>query len=525
MKTLFVPIKSQNLAFYYSRGLILPANNIENRTEDIQNQFLNGILLTEIKWTDETDCCLEIVLDNFNPNKISQNFYIINKPIPISRICSIYFKNKKQKETTLWNINNSTAFIPENIVKIETNPVEKIILKNEFENIQEVKFVSTEYNEKIKEFDKILGGLAFMKFGGSSSMNYSQNYFVVLSDLNKIFENEIFRTNTSFNLKLKGILTNESVWTVLLQHLQNEITKDYVKKLAEEKNVKLEQNYILEFNKLDLTNSEARIIYYLSIIATYGTGKQNKIEDLVYDLSINKIEHNKEIVSLLFGMYEGYKILRHSINNMNIKFELNSKLDFYTIESVYQFVFNKIKDNSKFEYIDNWCPKFINNINEDDFETYQVLDKKIILKKKIRPESPEFLEQFYQKSISQFLEEINNSEISKIIDIKELFEKIKLKKFLAKFQQALVSNMNAKLDNKIKNSKNERQVQQKTIEITEKKQMQKNYTETELKNFSITQLEETLNSLNIPFKKNTKKVPYINLIINKQKSETTLFNR
>jgi hypothetical protein len=135
------------------------------------------------------------------------------------------------------------------------------------------------------------------------------------------------------------------------------------------------------------------------------------------------------------------------------------------------------------------------------------------------------LEQFYQKSISQFLEEINNSEISKIIDIKELFEKIKLKKFLAKFQQALVSNMNAKLDNKIKNSKNERQVQQKTIEITEKKQMQKNYTETELKNFSITQLEETLNSLNIPFKKNTKKVPYINLIINKQKSETTLFNR
>ena len=517
MKTLFVPIKSQNLAHYYRTGLILPANYFENRAEDIQSYFQNEIVLSERKWTDETDCCLEIVLNKLNTNSVSQNLQTINKPIPISRIRSIYFTKREQKETTLWNINNSSAFIPENIVKIETNPVEKIISQHELDNIPKKSKDLLSFKEKIQHFDTILGGLAFMKLGGTAFMNYSPNYFVVLSDLNKTIESDLLKTNIDFEYKLKGILTGStSGLQTLLQHLQNEITKDYVIDLAKEKKVKLEESYILEFNKLDLNNPDARIIYYLSIIATYGKGKQKKAEDLYSDLLQNKIKHNKEIVALLFGMYQGYKILIHNIKNKPVKFKLNSKLDFYIIESVYQYVFNGISENIDFEYIDNWCPIFENKINENDFVTYQILDKKIIVKKKIRPDSPEFLEQFYQKYIPQFFAEISNTEISKIIDIQELFESINIKYLLSKFQKTIISSIETKQSNK------KSAIQQNSVK-KEIKQHTKQYSETELKKLSLKELENILNNNNTDFRKSRTKKPYIKLILNLQQGASILF--
>jgi len=511
MKTLFIPIKSQNLAHYYRNGLILPANYYENRAEDMQSYFKDEIVLSEIKWTNETDCCLEIVLNKLSPINVSQNLKTINEPIPISRIKSIYFKNKEQKETTLWNINNSSAFIPDSIVKVEQNTTGKIIAKDELQNRYKKKNIVSDFRENIKKFDMILGGLAFMKLEGTSIMNYSKNYFVVLSDLNKIIEEELTNTNFSFNYKLKGILTGSaSGWRILLQHLQKEITKDYVISLAKEKNVKLENGYILEFNKLDLTNSDAKIIYYLSIIATYGKGKQKKAEDLYFDLLQNKIKYNKEIVMLLFGMYEGYKALIHNIKNKSVKFKLNSKLDFYTIESVYQYVFNNIIENSKFEYLDNWCPVFENKINENDFVTYQILDKKIIIEKKTKPDTYEFLENFYQEYTPHFFAEINNMEISKIIDIPKLFDNINIKRLLSQFQKTIISNIETKIvERKI--------VIQKNIEKDESKQQSKHYTETELDKFTLKELQVILNTT----KWKTKK-PYITRIL-KQKNKSDLF--
>lgn len=509
MKTLYIPIKSQNLVHYYRLGLILPANSFENRMDDIQSSFQNAIVLSDKKWTDESDCSLEIVLNELKAEPISQNLFCVNTPIPISRISAIYFISKEQKETTLWNINNSAAFIPESIVKVESNPVEKIIVNHELSNIPQTETTEFDYKEKIERYNSILGGLTFMRIGGKSIMNYSENYFVVLSDFNKHIENELTQSKFQFNTKLKGIITSSTNgWRVLLQHLTKDITKEYVKQVANEKNIQLEEDYILEYDKLDLSNADARIIYYLSIIATYGKGKSKKIEDLFVDLQQDKIKYNKEIVALLFGMYEGYKNIVHKIKEKAVKFKLNSKLDYYTIESIYQYVFNDITENSVFEYIDTWCPIFENKISEKDFVTYQILDKKIIVKKKIRPDSPEFLEQFYQKYMPQYLAEISDKEPLKVFQIEELMKTLEIKNLLNKFQQVLIKNIDIKTDKPIASNNNEKR---------EIKKQNKIYSEDELKRMSLKELQSILNT----DKWKTEK-PYITRILKKQ-SKSTLF--
>ncbi len=512
MKTLFIPIKSQNLAFYYERGLILSANLLRNRKEDVQSYFENNIVLSEEKWTDETDCSLEIVLDNLEYEKITQNFHLISKPIPISRICSIYFSNKEQKETTLWNINNSTAFIPENIVKIESNLNANLTLKEELQNIKEKK-LETDYTNEIKKFNKILGGLAFMKFGGFSFMNYSHNYFVILSDINKTVKEQLNNTDIKFNLNLQGYLTGETQAKVLLQHLTNDINKNYVKKIAKEENINLKDDYVLDFNELDLKNPNAKVIYFLSIIATYGINGQKKLEDLVSDLFSRKINYNNEIVALLYGMYQGYKSLRHNIKfkaiNKSIKFKLNSKLDFYIIESVYQYVFNNIKENTNFPYIDNWCPTSKFKVDNNNFIGYNILDQQIIYKKKDVQE--DFWKKFYQNYLLQFFTKIEKTEKLKFVNIRELFKEKEIKTLFNYHKQFVL--------NEIKPTNNTQPIKPNTIEhqiIIPKKI---------LESLKIKQLEDILDENDIKYNKTRKKAPYINLILKNQEKTATLFDK
>ncbi len=65
---------------------------------------------------------LEVVLTDTEVkelSKVSEHFSLYNTPIPISRVKSVCFLDAKQKETTIWNINNGAAFIPESIVSVE----------------------------------------------------------------------------------------------------------------------------------------------------------------------------------------------------------------------------------------------------------------------------------------------------------------------------------------------------------------------------------------------------------------------
>lgn len=116
----YIPIQSMNLAHYLGSGIIVPSIYIENKNTDIQDRFKNYLLLSSSKFTKETNCAIEIVLNNNEevPKKISEHFYLFDIPLPISRIKNIYFTNEEQKVNTNFNITTGSAFIPEGLLKV-----------------------------------------------------------------------------------------------------------------------------------------------------------------------------------------------------------------------------------------------------------------------------------------------------------------------------------------------------------------------------------------------------------------------
>ena len=77
----YMPIKSTSLAHYFSKACIYPSKYYENKIEDIQNRYENKILLSNKKWLQQTDCCLELVFDNNEGSylhTISDNYFFYN---------------------------------------------------------------------------------------------------------------------------------------------------------------------------------------------------------------------------------------------------------------------------------------------------------------------------------------------------------------------------------------------------------------------------------------------------------------
>ena len=110
----------------------------------------------------------------------------------------------------------------------------------------------------------------------------------------------------------------------------------------------------------------------------YGLGKRKSVDDFISLLLSNRFSlERKEGLSLLFGMHNGYSNFRNLYKikgyEKTVKFKLDSMLDYYTIESIYQYVFN----GKTFNYIDNWCPQQKIKSREG-YKTFRILDKLVI---------------------------------------------------------------------------------------------------------------------------------------------------
>ena len=206
----------------------------------------------------------------------------------------------------------------------------------------------------------------------------------------------------------------------------------------------------------------------VAILASYGDGARLTIDNFISDFVSNKFpDEKKEGIALIFGINKGYEAFRNKYKTENfevdIKFKLDSQLDYYTIESIYQFVFNNKKDNYSFDYIDNWCVKLKENILRDDCETYQVLDKTISYKKKEKVVSQYLFQQFFQNfekdfeeytrlifdKVKEQFEKTIQSQANEIFKLKENIEKLNLE--LKNSQETIQSRTNEifKLNEKI----------------------------------------------------------------------------
>lgn len=411
----YIPINSGSLAHYFSKAIILPAKYFTNKPDDIQNRFADSLLLSETKWVRNSDCSIEVVLSDAEVkelSKVSDHFFLYNTPIPISRVKSVCFLDAKQKETTIWNINNGAAFIPESIVSVEKSRDVEVLSDSEINSGNEFKTTS-ELSDKIKRFDIILGGFAFMRLGGKSFMNYSANYFSTLSYFNKLIEEQTINAakekGLKFSNKYTGLFSKqESEWSKWQQYIYQNLDAQEIEALADKEGVKVEKK--LGLLKIDSINPSSHL-YELAILATYGDRKNKSADNLVTDLTNGTIFPEKaEDVSILFGLNNGYSKLRNKykgpVKDSNVKFTLDSKLDYYIIESIYQFVFNSSKASYSFDYIDKWCQSGKLKDNVKGYETYKILDTVIIAKKKQTPLEL-FLENYSAEIYSTIVRSIN----------------------------------------------------------------------------------------------------------------------
>lgn len=379
--TYYIPILSKNLAHYFRKGCICPVKYLNNRGEDLQNKFSDYILCSTSKFTSETNCALEVlVTTNEKITPISDNFQLLEQPIPISRVKRVLFTKTKQSKITIFNINEGAAFLPNNLVHVVDEV--KSIDSKELEEVETPK-KTTDWNNKLIFFDKILGGIALMKFATANFRYDAFNYFGVLSLINGLIRSELKNQDISCDVKPFEWLVLDKTDKKLEETKElifSQITNEDVVEKAKQRNVSIEQSYGV-FSLEKITDHTVQL---LAILASYGKNARQNLDTFFSDFSQGKFKREVkglQGIALAFGINKGYEIFRNYYKTRNftatIKFKLDNQLDYYTIESIYQYAFNDITNSHQFEYLDTWCP--IQKNRKTKGETYDILDQTIVI--------------------------------------------------------------------------------------------------------------------------------------------------
>jgi hypothetical protein len=393
---LYIPIASNNLSHYFVGGIIIPARYINDRNPDIQDINKNSILLSRYKFTTESNCSIEIILNEKEESieKISDNFFLLNSPLPISRIRKIYFRKDEQKVQTLFNIQSGSAFLPENLVQLSD---ETEISSSEIDGYKS-QVNGVDFQAQIKRFDKLMGGLSVMNIARESYQNYSTHFVVTLGNINAHFNSLLINQGIHLNNQFDFAFNEGGKFRDLHETIFSETSLEIVQIFAKKEGINIEtKNGVIQLDKIP----EGKQTYYVAILENFGVGKRKQLDSFISELiSGNLDEKRKEAIALIFGLNKGYKAFRNKYKTANfevdIKFHLDSQFDYYIIESIFQYVFNKKTDSASFCYIDNWYNKAsLARSNSGNYKTYKILDKEIIYKKK-----QDFFEDYFQ-SFSQ----------------------------------------------------------------------------------------------------------------------------
>lgn len=396
MRTYYFPIKSECLAHYFGCACIKPSKYFTNKPQDIQNSFESFLLITTSKGCIECNCCLEIVLTDEEETELisaSGTWYLFKSSLPITRVKKIYFTEEQQKNKTITNIRMGTAFIPNSIVGAVCS-FDNVTVKEA--KASEDCYVKNQTKE-IELYDRILGALIIMRLAREKYMNFSETYIETLAVFNKLIADELVKAGKSCNDQYSGLFIPSKSYAHLLPYLNKQVDVDDVKLMAKSEGQVISQNKIARNIELDSLDKQT---YILAILASFGVGSESK-RYKVDGLILSNFEGIKsaQLVALCFGYNRGYNVFSSfygtsESNRIDVKFQLDSQLDYYTIESVYQFVFNK-RVSENFYYLDSWCNKhpILSVTKKTD---YRVLDTIVIGKKKPKVGSKEWWNCLYQ---------------------------------------------------------------------------------------------------------------------------------
>ncbi len=384
----YYPISATSLASIFSSACIYPASLYENRVNDVQSRLDEVILLTSYFGCKESDCCLEIFITDEEKEylfDIKNGFFIYEKPIPISRIKKIHFKKASQVDRTITGIRMSTAFIPEAIVDHRDNN-----FSNESATIASL---PDDFGTDIPalknqqdEFNRILGALALMRIAHVEECNVSPHYIDTLSFFNKDIADTKAQQG-SIDTSLTYVFNNpkNSMRNVVSEMLMEETAKKEKQQISKNKITK-----IIDFSNLENTT------YLYAILYTYGAeneSKRKRVDELILENFQQIKEGKEEKVAFYYGYNRGYSILGNAYQKdgkkVNVKYQMDSLLDYYIIESVFNYaVFQRVSDS--FDCF-NWVSRKHNVARKGE---YIVVDTLIRDKKKIALFSEEWWKQY-----------------------------------------------------------------------------------------------------------------------------------
>jgi hypothetical protein len=380
LKRLYIPITSTSLAHFFGAGLIMPPALYSKSIEKAQ-KIDHSLILTEDRFSLDCNCSLEVLLTQADLPKLKKfdvNAYLYDSCIPVTRILNIYFRDMDQLKTTVWNIGQGTAFIPDRLLKVSNDDNKPIDFKFNFEINQKLSL--PDLTEKYNRFNVLLGGLAFMRVAYDNSYDYSENYFATLAYFSKTIADQVAVQKSKglyFDDKFIDLFTSkDSKWSKWRNYIYKGVYINDVEKLAKEENIRIPRS-LSGFNMSAIDRNT--VIYDIALLASYGDNKPKSLDELVQFLFSNDFSPSKiEEIALLFGLQTGYTKLRNKYKNRNkevdVKFKFESQLDYSIVEGIYDFVFYGKNNGLSFSELNQIFPQVKKVPVNNSGDSFTILD-------------------------------------------------------------------------------------------------------------------------------------------------------
>lgn len=414
---------------YIQCGLIVPDKYLGGECEnDLQSKNKDYLLLSDgyIKELDESQILIELILiddERAKLHKVDELFYF-DIPLPLSRIKKIYAQDKEVIKHIKVNILNSDCgFLPDELFDVYKIKAKISFKKNEYTAISR-DIIASDYTDQIRKFDKRMGMFSFMKNTNlyysnqtGTISNYSDHYFSALSLLlkekldEKSFELfDILRNNEEFKKLIYSDSQIDKEFLIqTVESIEDEELKEVFSQLLGAVGGRKALSILLEKGAFNL--------YFIGLVYYFRQKSANRKDNFKIEIK-DLIPYQVAEVSLaILGIYLGYKNIRASEhidlndqvfkkllgNSVAMKFTMESKLDYITIETIYNSCFN-CSESTEYDYLQYPTKKPKNISKPTDTRWYEIVDNKF------------YFEQQYIKIQKKNFEQIINEKFEKLPD-------------------------------------------------------------------------------------------------------------
>lgn len=400
----YLQVHIGNIYQIFGSAIISPAVSVNNRAfNDVQTTINTGFILSNgfIGQKDEstTLLCVNFRQEEQNDFKIQGAVAFYYKPLPISRVKSIYVSDERLKKQMIETaLANDGGIIPEELI-IGRFPED---LKVSSYESQLNYATNTNYDKELIRFDKILGSFAYLKnyafllinktslltplpdhyFFAAQALNdapplqirkneravsFYKQLFKATNEIDNPLLNWLFkRINDNTNFSDQDVLTfgNVLVKTAKTNEFI-EASKDILNALTKSLERKNTLSRIPE-----LTDPDRFSLYLFAILRIYANLNTENKSIARADLpEIITLSYGEYVFAML-GYFFGYKALRNFDEKLKIgdavlakyvditkripiKFEMNSLLDYVIIESAYKTAFYPNGGKIETDYIES----------------------------------------------------------------------------------------------------------------------------------------------------------------------------